>query len=243
MNSADSAQAAGHCLPVALREVVKKRALARAPGATGVQLGEESVRALILQGAANVFAKRGVRAASVEDILKASGISRRTFYRFHQNKEEVLVALYRMGTDELLAACRAAVGQEADPLRQLQGCVDAHLRNASEFGRLMFVLGGEAQRHESPLHARRMHVHAELVSLLAASGAGQRGSAKRVDPMLYRALLLSLEGVTRFVLEEGNEGRAVTEASIERARRVMMRIASAAIAGEGAGVTKLPTLA
>jgi len=221
--------------------VVKKRAVARAPGASGVQLGEESVRALILQGAANVVAKRGVRAASVEDILKASGISRRTFYRFHQNKDEVLVALYRMGTDELLAACRRVVAAETDPVRQLAGCVDAHLRNASELGRLMFVLGGEAQRHESPLHARRMHVHAELVELLAASGAGQR-AAKRVDPLMYRGLLLSLEGVTRFVLEEGDEGRDVTPASIERARRVMMRIASAAISGEGAGVTKVPTL-
>jgi AcrR family transcriptional regulator len=227
---------------VALKEVVKKRAVARAPGASGVQLGEESARALILQGAATVFAKRGVRAASVEDILKASGISRRTFYRFHQNKEDVLVALYRLGTDELLSACRIAVGKEADPLRQLQGCVDAHLRNASEFGRLMFVLGGEAQRHESPLHARRMHVHGELVALLATSGSTRHGSVKQVDPMLYRGLLLSLEGVTRFVLEEGNEGRAVAEPSIERARRVMMRIASAAIAGEGAGVTKLPML-
>jgi AcrR family transcriptional regulator len=227
---------------VALKEVVKKRAVTRAPGASGVQLGEESARALILQGAATVFAKRGVRAASVEDILKASGISRRTFYRFHQNKEDVLVALYRMGTDELLAACRAAVGKETDPLRQLQGCVDAHLRNASEFGRLIFVLGGEAQRHESPLHTRRMHVHGELVALLAASGAAQRGAVKRVDPLLYRGLLLSLEGVTRFVLEEGNEGREVTASGIERARRVMMRIASAAIAGEGAGVTKIPTL-
>jgi hypothetical protein len=33
----------------------------------------------------------------------------------------------------------------------------------------------------------------------------------------------------------------VTAASIERARRVMLRIATAAILGEGTGVTKMPT--
>jgi len=226
---------------MALKEVVKKKAVARAPGPSGVQLGEESVRALILQGGAAVIAKRGVRATSVDDILGASGISRRTFYRFYENKEDVLVALYRLGTDELLAACRRVVAKETDPVRQLEGCIDAHLRNAKELGRLMFVLGGEAHRQESPLHARRMEVHAELVSLLENARAAQRGSGKRADPLLYRGLLLSLEGVTRFVLEEGNEGRAVTAASIERARRVMMRIATAAILGEGAGVTKMPT--
>src|SRR5690349_4503124 len=104
----------------------------RARGASGVQLGEESARALILTGAAGVFAELGVRAASVEDILKVSGISRRTFYRFYQSKEDVLDALYRFGTDELLAGCRAAVAQESDPLRQIQQCIEAHLRNARE---------------------------------------------------------------------------------------------------------------
>ena len=51
---------------------------------------------MILKGAAGVFAKRGVRAASVEDILKAAGISRRTFYRFYKNKEDVLSAMSKL---------------------------------------------------------------------------------------------------------------------------------------------------
>src|SRR5262249_21403670 len=46
----------------------------RAPGPTGVQLGETTARALVLRGAASVFAERGVRAASVEDLLAAAGI-------------------------------------------------------------------------------------------------------------------------------------------------------------------------
>jgi len=238
-NSDDKIGSARHRSHVALRQVLKKRAL-RAPGATGIQLGEDSARSMILRGAARVFAARGVRAASVEDILKASGISRRTFYRFYQNKEDVLVALYRMGTDELLEACRAGISGETDPLRQIQRCIDAHLHNARERGRLMFVLGGEAQRHESPLHRRRMQVHSELVTLLLAGTARRAG--KPVDPLMYRGLVLALEGVVRLVLEEGNEGRDVGDSSIERARRVMRRLATAALAGNGPGVTPLPTL-
>jgi AcrR family transcriptional regulator len=211
----------------------------RTPRASGVQLGEAQARAKILAGAARVFSEGGVREASVEDILGAAGVSRRTFYRLYESKEDVVDALYRVGTERLLDACRLAMSEESDPIRQIHRCVDAHLRTAREVGRLVFVLGGEAQRQESSLHPRRMEVHAELVELLMS---GATASKSGIDPLLVRALVLALEGVTRIVLEEGNEGRSVSDASIERARRVMVRLATAALAGEGPGVAPLPTV-
>lgn len=194
---------------------------------------------MILQGAAGVFAELGVRATSVEDLLKASGVSRRTFYRHFGSKEEVMAALYRIGTDRLLEGCRQAFQEESEPLRQIERCIDVHLRNARELGRLVFVLGGEAQRRESILHARRMEVHETLVSLFAASTPPVAG--KQVDPLLFRALVIALEGVTRVMLEEGDEGRRVTEAGIARVRRVMTRMAAATLVGKGAHVPALPT--
>lgn len=213
--------------------------MARKPrGSPGVQLGEDVVRAMVLQGASKVFAARGVRLASVEDVLEASRISRRTFYRVYTSKEDVLLALYRLGTERLLDACRQALEQENDPLRQAERCIDAHLQTAREQPRLVFVLGGEAQRHESLLHARRIEIHEALASMMAA-----RAKESLLDPpdiLLFRAILLALEGVTRLVLEQGDEGRHVSPANFERARTVMLRIATAALAGEGVGVTPLP---
>jgi hypothetical protein len=84
-----------------------------------------------------------------------------------------------------------------------------------------------------------METHAELVKLLMSSATAAK---RRIDPLLVRALVLALEGVTRIVLEEGGEGRNVSDASIERARRVMMRLATSALSGKGAGVAPLPTL-
>jgi AcrR family transcriptional regulator len=204
-----------------------------------VQLGEAEARARILGGAARIFSERGVREVSVEDILDAGGVSRRTFYRLYDSKEDVVAALYRLGTERLLDACRLGVSEEKDPVRQIQRCVDAHLRSAHDLGRLVFVLGGEAQRHESVLHQRRMETHAELVTLLMSSATA---SKTHIDPLLVRGLVLALEGVTRIVLEEGDEGRSVSDASIERARGVMIRMATSALVGEGPGVAPLPTL-
>jgi len=221
-------------LPAVDQQVPRKRA------ASGVQLGEDKARAMILQGAGRVFAERGVRMATVEDILAAARVSRRTFYRLYEGKEDVLVALYWMGTEGLLESCRIAVSQESAPLRQIQRMIDAHLRNARDVGRLVFVLGGEAQRRESRLHARRTEVH-ELLTELLIQGAREHYRTK-IDPLLFRSVLLALEGVTRLVLEEGDEGRSVTDASIERARRVMRRVASATLAGEGTDVAPLPSV-
>jgi AcrR family transcriptional regulator len=207
-------------------------------GASGVQLGEDVVRAMVLQGAAKVFAERGVRLAGVEDILAASRISRRTFYRVYNSKEDVLLALYRIGTERLLDACRSALEQESDPLRMVERCIDAHLQTARAQTRLVFVLGGEAHRQESLLHARRIEVHEALASMMASRGKTSLGELP--DVMLFRALLFALEGVVRIVLEEGDEGRRVKSESFDRARAVMLRIATAAIAGEGAHIAPLP---
>jgi AcrR family transcriptional regulator len=195
--------------------------------ATGVQLGEASARAIILRAAGLVFAEHGVRAASVAQILAAAGVSRRTFYRFYQSKEHVMHALYVAGTGALLDGCRAAVREETDPERRVARCIDVHLRNARDLGRLVWVLGGEAQHHESSLHARRMEVFATVAEMF-------RETIPDADPLLYRALVLALDGVVRLMLEEADEGRRVTPAGCDRARRVMLRLATATMAAEDA---------
>ncbi|WP_394836567.1 TetR/AcrR family transcriptional regulator [Pendulispora rubella] len=216
-----------------------KTAPARAPG---LQLGERQARAMILQGAATTFAELGLRAASVEDILNAAGISRRTFYRLYGGKEDVALELYRLGTKFLLDACEMAVREEKDPIRLFERCIDAHLGNARQFGRLVFVLGGEAQRQESPLHARRMQVHDSIVELLRAGTAKANRALEHADPLLFRMLLLSIESSVRILLEEGDEGRNVSDASLDRARRVMVRVLTATLEGTGPRVTAIPTV-
>jgi AcrR family transcriptional regulator len=204
--------------------------------ATGVQLGEDVARNMIVAGAAKVFAHKGFRAASVEDLLEAAKVSRRTFYRSFESKEDVALALYNFGTKALVENWKRAIASSADPLEQFARCIDIHLKNAAMVGRLVFVLGGEASRQESPLHTRRMEVHDQLVDLLRAA----HPSTARLDPLLVRTTIFALEAITRQVLTDGDEGRKVSPASVERARKVILRLVSAGFAGSGAGVTPLP---
>jgi AcrR family transcriptional regulator len=206
---------------------------AKPRGATGVQIGEQQARGMVLQGASIVFYAKGARAASVEDILEASRISRRTFYRLYESKDDVLLALYKMGTDRLIGECERIAKEKSDPIDIVAGFIEAHLRNAGQLGRMVFVLGGEASRQESILHPARMEAHARLVEILKTTMPPH-------DQLLTRGLVLALEGVVRMMLEECDEGRKVTTVAIGRARRVMMRMATSSIAGEGARVAPIP---
>lgn len=202
---------------------------------TGVQLGEAVVRGMVMMAAAKQFAKHGYRAVSVEDLLEAASISRRTFYKAFTSKDDVGLALYRFGTDALVDSCRRSLSGEGDLLSRVMGCIDLHLKNAGTVGRLVYVLGGEASSQDSPLFEARMSVHERLVELLVTAD-----KARKVDPLFVRTLVLAIEAAVRVVLLEGDKGRKVTDAQIARARKVLARIVSGAIAGEGDLVTALP---
>jgi len=205
--------------------------------ATGVQLGGDVARNMILFGATRVFATKGFRAASVEDLLEAGQVSRRTFYRFFKSKDDVALAMYTLGTASLIEACRRAVVQDADLLTQLDKFVDLHLANARSMGRMIYVLGGEAHRPESPLHARRMETHEAIVDMICRHPA-----SNGVDPMLVRTLMFAIEAIVRLLLEEGDEGRRIHPDSFARARRVLSRIVTATVEGGGPRVAPMPRL-
>lgn len=205
------------------------------PRATGVQLGSDVARNMIILGATRVFVTKGFRNVAVEDLLEAAQVSRRTFYRFFNSKDDVALAMYTLGTSSLLEGCRRAIAKDQDLLRQLERCIDLHLSNARSMGQLVYVLGGEAQSLESPLYPRRMEVHDLLTAMFRDANPDSK-----IDPLLVRTLVVALEQIARHVLDEGDEGRRVTDASIARARAVIMRIATATIAGEGARVTPMP---
>lgn len=202
----------------------------------GAQLGEDVARGMILGAGARVFAAKGIRDTSVEDLLEAASVSRRTFYRLFEGKEDVALALYVFGTNQLIDRWKLAIEASTGTLDAFAKCIDVFIMNAAMLGRLIFVLGGEASRQESPLHTRRMEVHSALIDLLQAADR----ELAAVDPLVIRATLFALEAVTRHVLTEGDEGRRVSAASIERARKVMNRIVTAGFAGHGEGVAPMP---
>jgi len=168
----------------------------------------------ILHAAIEVFSRQGFAATSVEDILKAAGVARRTFYKHFGNKEEVLAAIYELATGELLAAIRGDGATGGDPLDAVERALDTYLDYHIANARLVRVLVQQAIRSDSALHAFRQQFRQNLIELLDA--AVRTSTGEHNDPMLYAALVSALEGISLDLLSSEAGPREVA-----RAKKVM----------------------
>lgn len=192
-------------------------------------------RSRILQAAMGVFQERGLKSTTVEDILRASNVSRRTFYRFFDNKEAVLHSIYDTATQLLVEQITRALRNNQGFEPRIVACVDAFLLFTQSAGTLLHVMGAEARRPDSPLHPRRRAILEQMIDVFNEQVQDEAGY--RVDPLLLHGMLLALEGVA---LEVNREDRRATKAELARARAAMMRLAQATLARPGDPVPELP---
>jgi AcrR family transcriptional regulator len=175
----------------------------------------EKTHRRILDGAGRVLAERGLRDPTVQDILEEAGVSRRTFYQHFRSKEDLLVGLYAGAADALVAAVRAALEGTTDPTKKLVDTVEAYVRFQHDGGPLLIALQAEAIRTDSLLAPTRERALDALAALIDESVAGAIGI--RVDPLVYRGLLMGIDGL---VIHFQRDGTFTLEDS-ERVRRVI----------------------
>ncbi len=182
----------------------------------GLQLDPSALVAqgAIVGAAVGVFVRLGFTATRVEDLLLATGIARRTFYKYFRSKEEVLAAVYELATGELLKAVRGAGARGEGPLDAMRGALDVYLDYHVDNAPLLKVLVEQAIRSDSPLSPLRRRFREELVALMSAGV--REATGKQHDPMLYAALLSALEGLSLDLLARG-----ATVGEVRRAKRVM----------------------
>ena len=179
---------------------------------------EYSPRSRILAGAARVFGERGFSKSSVEHILRAAGVSRRTFYRFFKNKEDVLVELFDTASLLLVQSIRSAAMVGRTPEQKIDNCIEVYLRGPQVAGPLFQVLNAEGSRPGSRLAERRAQAIEQIVDLLGRLIFDEQ--QRHVDPLLLHALIAGLEQVSRSVFARS----PVSEAEFARAKRVMVHM-------------------
>ncbi len=208
------------------------------PERGGKRLDAYSLRRRIIGKAAGVFGKRGAADTTVEDILQAAGVSRRTFYRFFQSKEDVLDALHEIGCNMLIGAARQVGGLPGDPIERLTRAVEAYLEYHVTVGAsVMYVVQGESMRAGSKLGPRRRAFLDTMASMLGAEM--EKATGLRADPLLLRSLLVAIESVSMMLRAESEGGQF----DLDRAKRVMLRIVLATVAAPASStVPPIPVL-
>jgi AcrR family transcriptional regulator len=123
---------------------------------------QERQRRRLILAAGETFVALGYATSTVADILKAAGMSRRSFYEFFTSKEDILLALL----DEMVAEIRAEVSELTqgveDPFERATLLMLAYVRVAARFPVVSYQVmaaGGE------PRVRRRQHLSAFLEQL------------------------------------------------------------------------------
>ena len=89
----------------------------------GNQLGR------ILQAVIQVVGEKGYAGLTVDTIIAASGVSRRTFYQLFKNKDEAFIAAYDLVASRVAGAVRESMTVEGSPVEKMNAGLAAFLEH------------------------------------------------------------------------------------------------------------------
>lgn len=145
-------------------------------------------REVILDGALAVFAERGYDAARIEDIARAAGVSRATFYNHFSEREEVLASLFERllaATGEQAPLAEMPSGRPAlDEIVQVAGEAVRRMITRPDLARLLYSLPVRQEAMLKPDRPATPTVFRTIHHLLeAASARGELRSDVPLDLM------------------------------------------------------------
>jgi AcrR family transcriptional regulator len=138
------------------------------------------VRQEIARAAWSLFDARGYERATVAEIARAAGVSRRTFFRYFETKEDVVVGTSDAFAEDVLAAVARRPPREA-PLvaihRALRPVLESRLADGAEARAIIRLL-----RESRTLRRAMLERHARMEERLATLIAARQGADPRQDP-------------------------------------------------------------
>lgn len=176
---------------------------------------QTSLRGRILDAAAVLVARHGIRKTTMEDVAHEASCSRAGLYKHFTNKDALLQALFLREVEVFLSDLRERVVRKAGP-RHLEDAFVFAVRYVREHPVAKGVLDVEPEmfmavfaQADQGLAETAVTATASLVSVLM-----QRGDIRKADPRVVAELLLRL--LVSFVLSPRLSSEQDEEASMRR---------------------------
>lgn len=185
----------------------------------------------MLDAAVRTFARRGYRAASMDEIAEVAGVSKPLVYLYLNSKEELFSTVIRRESTALVTAVTAAVEPRAAADRQLWSGLRGFFAHTAEHPDGWAVLHQQARTHGEPFAREVAAMRAEIVSFVtdligvAAKEAGCAGElAEREVAGLAHALVGAAESLAEWAnvrTDEGPSGERVHPTAKDAAATMM----------------------
>lgn len=161
-----------------------------------------ATREKLLDGAAGVIVRKGVGAATVEDICEEAGFTRGAFYSNFDSKDELLIALLDHHAQRINDMTRRVIDQaeQADECTSIEGLISRAVQEFVTSGVVepwLVILLTELQTHA----VREPEIREAFTRVRVA---GQQAKAAMITSALAgRQLRLSVDGETAMQVVEG----------------------------------------
>lgn len=188
----------------------------------------------VLFNSIGVFAQKGITETTVQDLLDAANISRRTFYKYFKNKVDVLESIYSMASELLTSRFRLEMNQAESLSEFVVRCVDMYFDYHINLGPLVRMMTEEARRSDSPLASHREALIHQLVELFQDKYF--QTEKERLDPQVFYAIIWGMESASIHVLTE----TSCSADEVNRWKLVMRTLAARALVSDPALRPELP---
>jgi AcrR family transcriptional regulator len=175
---------------------------------------QAQTRECLMHSAANVFARRGLQQASIDEVAEDAGFTKGAFYANFKNKEELFLAMLDQRFATRIEQIEQVIGDEDSPEQKARRGGDLaveQMRGDEDFERLFFEFSAYALRDENfreELVTRYRAMQSRIATALHAH-AEEAGKDEAMPPEQV-ARIISMMG-NGFALEKLLEGDAIAD--------------------------------
>src|SRR5918992_2998267 len=157
-----------------------------------------SQRARLLEAVGRAVAEKGYAGATIDDIVRRAGVSKKTFYDHFRDKLDCFLAAYEAASDELLARLREAQSRHVDWLERNRAGIVAYLRwLAAEpaLARVFLIEIAAAGPVAAERRERLRDRYAELLRELQDDARGENRDVPHLPDEVFHALVAAVDEV------------------------------------------------
>src|ERR671914_1505867 len=166
-----------------------------------------SQRTRLLEAVGRAVAEKGYSRATIEDIVRGAGVSKKTFYDHFSDKLDCFLAAYEAASDELLARLREAQSGPEGWLERTRAGIAAYLRwLAAEpaLARVYLLEVAAAGPVAAERRERLRDRYADLLRDLQDDARAEIPALPRLPDEVFHALVAAVdEAVVRRIRESG----------------------------------------
>jgi AcrR family transcriptional regulator len=192
------------------------------------ELVAASQRTRLLDAVGRAVADKGYSGATIDDIVRAAGVSKMTFYQHFRDKEDCFVAAYEAAGEELFERVRAANTRPEGWLERMAAGIRAYLTwlaGDPALARAFLIDVAAAGPRAAECRERVRDRYAELMRELQDEARADIPSLPRLPAEIFHALVAAVDDlVVRRIRESGAE-------DLPRLEPILLHLEVALLAG------------